>query len=94
MNGKENNCVYFNEQFCEDSTLMLLKILSNCGCKDIFLAGFDGFSNGKNNYYSENYTREEGKNVTVELVQQILATALDKIHLHFITPSMYEKDNQ
>lgn len=88
-----NNCAYFNEQFCEDSTLMLLKILSNCGCKDIFLAGFDGFSNGKNNYFSENYTREEGKNVTVELVQQILATALDKINLHFITSSMYERDN-
>lgn len=87
-----NDCVYFNEQFCEDSTLMLLKVLSNCGCKDIFLAGFDGFCNGKNNYYSENYTREEGKNVTVEVVQQIITTALDKIQLHFITPSMYEKD--
>lgn len=85
-----NNCVYFNEEFCEDSTLMLLKILSNSGCKDVYLAGFDGFSNEKNNYYSENYTKEAGKNVTVEAVKQIIATTLDKLQLHFVTPSMYE----
>lgn len=87
-----NNIVYFNEEFCEDSTLMLLKELSICGCHEVYLAGFDGFDEKKNNYYSENYTRESGKNVSVEVVRQILLTSLDKLHLHFVTPSMYENN--
>ena len=85
-----NNCVYFNEEFCEDSTLMLLKVLSNCGCRDVYLAGFDGFASGKNNYYSECYTKEKGKNVTIDVVRGIITTALDKLQLHFVTPSLYE----
>ena len=85
-----NNCVYFNEEFCEDSTLMLLKVLNNCGCKTIYLAGFDGFTNDKNNYYSCSYTREEGKNVTVDTVKNIIINALDQLQLVFVTPSMYE----
>lgn len=89
-----NNCVYFNEEFCEDSTLMLLRILSNCGCRDVYLAGFDGFSNKKHNYYSANYTREAGKNVTVEVVKHIIATTLEKLQLHFVTPSMYESESE
>lgn len=89
-----NNCVYFDEEFCEDSTLMLLKILRNCGCSDIYMAGFDGFSNAGNNYFSEEYTREEGKNVTVDTVKKIISTMLDKVQLHFITPSMYEMSDR
>ena len=87
-----NNIVYFNEEFCEDSTLMLLKVLSICGCHEIYLAGFDGFDEKKNNYYSENYTREAGKNVSVEMVRRIILTSLDKLDLHFVTPSMYENN--
>lgn len=85
-----NNCVYFNEKFCEDSTLMLLKVLNTCGCRKVYLAGFDGFSENVNNYYSDNYTREEGKNVTVDLVKQIFSNTLDELEMHFITPSLYE----
>lgn len=84
-----NNCVYFNEEFCEDSTLMLLKILNNCGCEDVYLMGFDGFASNGHNYYSSSYTREEGKNISVKTVKQIISS-LDKIKLHFITPSLYE----
>lgn len=87
-----NNCVYFNEDFCEDSTLMLMKVLSSCGCRNIYMAGFDGFAKEKNNYYSDTYTREDGKNVTVDVVKKILATALDQLKIHFITPSMYENN--
>lgn len=86
-----NNCVYFNEEFCEDSTLMLLKILSACGCYDVSLAGFDGFAPNKPNYFSENYTREKGATVSAETVKRIIKTALDRMQLRFLTPSIYEK---
>lgn len=84
-----NNSVYFHEEFCEDSTLMLLKILSRCGCKEVYLAGFDGFSENKNNYFIDNYTKEEGQNIAVDRVKKIIYTSFDKMKFKFITPSLY-----
>ena len=88
-----NDCVYFNEEFCEDSTLMLLKILMECGCDSVSIAGFDGFKDGTQNYYIPDYTHEEGTNVAVRKVKHILANALDKIQVCFLTPSAYQEDN-
>ncbi len=85
-----NNCVYFNEEFCEDSTLMLLKVLNNCGCTEINMIGFDGFDRNRQNYFSEKYTLEHGNTISVQTVKQILSTALDQLTLDFITPSLYE----
>ena len=88
-----NDAVYFNEEFCEDSTLMLLKILMECGCETVSIAGFDGFQDGAQNYYTPDYTREEGTNIPARKVTHILANALDKIHVHFLTPSAYSGEN-
>ncbi len=85
-----NNCVYFNEEFCEDSTLMLLKVLTSCGCNEVNMIGFDGFSNSNKNYYLENYTKESGKSVSVETVKNILSTSFSGVKINFITPSLYE----
>ena len=85
-----NECVYFNEEFCEDSTLMLLKILMECGCEDVAIAGFDGFQEGAQNYYVPDYTREAGGNINSKKVIHILENALDKIHIRFLTPSSYQ----
>jgi len=51
--------------------------------------GFDGFASNGHNYYSNSYTREEGKNISVTTVKRIISS-LDKMKLHFITPSLYE----
>lgn len=85
-----NNCVYFNEEFCEDSTLMLLKVLTNCGIKKVNMIGFDGFDRNKQNYFSDKYTLEQGKTISVQTVKQILSTSLDGLALEFITPSLYQ----
>ncbi len=84
-----NNCVYFNETFCEDSTLMLFKVLINCGCDNLYVAGFDGFDEGKDNYYKHNYTNEQGTHISVKMVKSILDSSLSTMHLNFLTPSMY-----
>ena len=85
-----NDCVYFNSIFCEDSTLMLLKTLERSGCREMHIAGFDGFGGNGNDYYSKDYTHEEGKNITVDFVRSILSSSLNDIRLHFLTPSTYQ----
>ncbi len=85
-----NDCVYFNETFCEDSTLMLLKLLRRCGCTEVSLAGFDGFSKQRANYYDAGYTRKQGNDIEAKKVAQILQGALAELKLHFVTPSLYE----
>ena len=87
-----NDCVYFNESFCEDSTLMLLKTLERIGNTEVYIAGFDGFKDNGADYFSKNYTHEEGKNVSAETVKSILRSALNKTRIHFLTPSVYEKE--
>ena len=89
-----NECVYFNETFCEDSTLMLLKTLERADHGEVYIAGFDGFKNEGTDYYSEHYTREEGKNISAETVRGILHSALNRMKIHFLTPSVYEKEQK
>ena len=89
-----NDVVYFNEVFCEDSTLMLLKVLHDCGCRQVSIAGFDGFVEGANNSYTQDYTREEGKNISTKTVKTILRTTLKDLSLQFLTSSAYESIEQ
>ena len=84
-----NDCVYFNEVFCEDSTLMLMKILYNCGIKKVSIAGFDGFVKGQRKYFDEKYTNEVGIDVEVMNVKRILSTTFKEMDLNFLTPSAY-----
>ena len=85
-----NECVYFNEIFCEDTTLMLLKTLLRCGKKSIAIAGFDGFIDKQDNYFDSDYTHEEGKNINSKTVKRILNSTLGEMNIHYITPSLYK----
>ena len=85
-----NDSVYFQEVFCEDSTLMLLKTLDRSGCTQVYMAGFDGFKGNGEDYYSGNYSHEEGKNVTTQTVVKILSSVLYRMNLHYLTPSAYQ----
>ena len=85
-----NDSVYFSEIFCEDSTIMLLRILSRCGVSSVTVAGFDGFSEGAVNYYKEGYTHEQGTFVGTKTIQHILKESLAGVKLRFLTPSAYE----
>lgn len=85
-----NNCVYFNEVFCEDSTLMLLKILQTAGCRKLGIAGFDGFFGREKVYYVADYTKESGKNIEINKVISILQTSLSNMEIYFVTKSNYD----
>lgn len=83
-----NSCAYFGDKFCEDSTLLLLKLLRSCDCDAVWIAGFDGFG-GQSNYYDRNYSRESGTFIDKHTVMHLLGSALKDLKLHFITPSIY-----
>ena len=85
-----NNCVYFSEMFCEDSTLMLLKILQAAGCRKLAISGFDGFLEKEDVYYVPDYTKETGKNIEIDKVIGILQTTLNNMEIFFVTKSNYD----
>ena len=45
-----NELAYFNDEYCDDSTLMLINLLNRVGIKEISFAGFDGRKDGKLNF--------------------------------------------
>lgn len=99
--GRED-CLYVDydrytnadEMISDNAGLMLLKLLAYCGATEIYLAGFDGFHHKHNGNY---YRRELNLKVNEEeiLEKQIrirkqLAELFKAIHIHFLTPSVYE----
>lgn len=99
--GRED-CLYVDydrytnadEMISDNAGLMLLKLLAYCGAAEIYLAGFDGFHHKHNGNY---YRRELNLKVNEEeiLEKQIrirkqLAELSKAIHIHFLTPSVYE----
>ena len=69
---------------------MLLKTMERAGCSQVYMAGFDGFQDKIKLYYSDDYSHEEGKNVSLTKVKHILDTTLSELTIHFLTPSSYE----
>ena len=86
-----NDCVYFNEVFCEDTTLMLLHFLQRCGCTEISIAGFDGFSGDGADYYTAAYTLENSKKSDCSIVDDILQSTFADMNINFVTPSVHER---
>ncbi|MBS6764953.1 MAG: aldolase catalytic domain-containing protein [Clostridium sp.] len=83
-----NELVYFNDEYCDDSTLMLLNLLNKLGVKNVSFAGFDGRTNGKLNFIDNSFDRNI-KNSTGTKVKRILNTAFTEISKTFITASEY-----
>lgn len=99
--GKESifsymQCIAESGNYFDNSTLMLLKLLSRAGAKKIRIAGMDGFRVGALNYF-EDYDVEvrcEGQYETVnrELeghLQRFADRTRGTIDIQFITPSRF-----
>ena len=84
-----NESVHFNDDFCDDSTLMLLNLLNRIGIKTIYLAGFDGEKNGVLNFYDDSFDRNKMKSNNGTKVKEILQTRFSDFELHFLTDSEY-----
>lgn len=85
-----NDVVYFNDEYCDDSTLMLLNLLKKIGVERVSFAGFDGRKNGKLNFVDDLLDRDEIRNMDGMQVKRILDRAFGSIQKQFITKSEYE----
>lgn len=84
------NCV---DEVSDTSVLMFLKLLTNIGINDVYIAGFDGFSvDGIQNYFERDFMFEanmekyEKKNKAISTVLR----QMNDIRIHFITKTCYE----
>lgn len=83
-----------NEPMVKDNvTIMLLQLLYRCQVKEVYLAGFDGYSlDVSQNYYRHNIgygDKMENKIKKNEIIRKIVDTMQGKMKLHFLTPSLY-----
>jgi 4-hydroxy 2-oxovalerate aldolase len=86
-----HDLAFFNDNFSDNSTLMVINLLKKLGIYEIYLAGFDGFKKG-NNFYDDtfekayNYEYEEENNH----VKKIITHYFNDMKLIFLTPSLYQ----
>lgn len=85
-----NNLVSFKDDYCDDSTLMLLNLLKRVGAKNVLFAGFDGRKNGVLKFFDDSFDRNQMKNIGSRLVKHILDSVFDDIEKTFLTESEYE----
>lgn len=79
--------------FMDNSFLMLLRALIKMNVKEVYLAGFDGYSiDGTSNYFSSKmeyeFTRQKGDEINGD-VKRFLSQHSEAIKSHFITRTLY-----
>lgn len=80
---------YHNGTFCDDSVMMLLNLLSQIGIDSVSVAGFDGFSTTKQNFYIEKLSRAVDTNKSEE-IKKLLQENYQNIKINFLTSSYYD----
>lgn len=86
-----NELVYFDDQYCDDSTLMLLNLLKKVDIKNVLFAGFDGRDHGVLNYVDEDLSVRSHPESSDNLkIQKILNTVFKDFDKIFITESKYQ----
>jgi len=84
-----------DERTHDSSAVIALKVMAECGVKDVFLAGFDGFSVDINeNYYDNNMRHpvnaEQATRRNKYYKNFIEKMRKDGMNITFLTPSKYE----
>jgi len=85
-----NELVYHDDVFCDDSTLMFLNLIKRLGKKKVYIAGFDGFTKGVNNFYDQGLERKVREDdYETEKRSQILKNCYSSLDITYLTPSVY-----
>lgn len=80
------------EEIVDNSFLMLLKVLKKCGLKELYLVGFDGYSDHEDNYFNPHMEYAFIKNEAGHLnrhIRSVLEDEYSDMKLHFVTYSRY-----
>lgn len=82
-----------NENIIDNSFLMIVKFLHDIGVKEIYCAGFDGYSDKENNYYDPDmeyaFVKREAVNLNRHMKKSI-AEFRKSMEIRFITYSAYD----
>lgn len=76
----------------DNALLLCVKMLIGLGIKEVTLAGFDGFVQGKEDYYKVSYSfagNEEYKQEMNVLMREALKSLQEKITIQYLTKSLY-----
>ena len=88
------HCINDDPAVADNAGLMLLKLLKRCGIQDVFLAGFDGFSQKDDYYIQGMYSNNDGKTEEKEKrIQHQLQRFSSNMKITFLTKSPYEWEN-
>lgn len=80
------------EVIVDNSFLMLLRVLRQCGLHELYLAGFDGYSDHEDNYFNPHMEYAFVKNEARHLnrhIRNVLENDYSDMELHFVTYSRY-----
>ncbi|MCD8290428.1 MAG: hypothetical protein LUC91_02880, partial [Prevotella sp.] len=84
-----NDLVRFNDEYCDDSTLMLLNLLVRVGVKAVSFAGFDGSHQGVLKYFDGFPGRSATTVNAIDKIKRILNTVFAGVNKRFITDSQF-----
>lgn len=82
-----------NQIKSDNALLLALACLIRCGIEDVYLAGFDGFTTGADDYFDSkyNFAGNDGYNIASnETIMTGLQVLSERINIHFLTNSLYE----
>ncbi len=81
-----------NESIVDNSFLMLLKVLNNCGIKKLACAGLDGYSDKEDNYFNPkmeySFVKQEARHLNNH-IRQVLNDTYSDMDIEFVTYSHY-----
>lgn len=83
-----NSTAYFDDEYCDDSTLMLLGLLSRVGVKKVQIAGFDGFKEEGKNFFDKQFDRNRVPKK--EKIKKVLLKIVSHLEIDFMTKSEYQ----
>ena len=84
-----------DEQIIDNSFLMLIKFLHGIGIREVFCAGFDGYSDRENNYNNPEMEYSFVRREAVSLNRHMKASISEyrkSMDIHFITYSAYDAE--
>ena len=84
-----NDLIYHNGEYCDDSVMMMLNLLSSIGIKDVSVAGFDGVQNGVGSFYINSLARNDRPYDYSEKVLALLKKQYCNMSITFLTESYY-----
>ena len=84
-----------DEKIIDNSFLMLIKFLNGIGIKEVFCAGFDGYSDRENNYNNPemeySFVKREAFSLNAHM-KSAITEYRKSMNIHFITYSAYDAE--